>query len=241
MNGQTSKARLCAENLCVRETRSPADKLGAMDWAGLYYPFHLCSRECLEHLLSRYALVHFRDYMALQLSPMCGTMAYPDRISDQYPDLYSHGQIVQGHNVSGALSADMGGDIDRDFADRDWRQIFHSALRSEPRFRRGFAERGEDAAKLASWLDERWATCPMSLAEVSQMSCHKLDPERALVLEYGLMLVKTSAALWYTIRLCQRHALEAATDSPAHDRLMNRILTRERLPLAIYFWRPEPA
>jgi hypothetical protein len=54
------------------------------------------------------------------------------------------------------------------------------------------------------------------------------------------MLVKTSAALWYTIGLCQRDALEAATDSPAHDRLLNRILTRDRLPLATYLWRQEP-
>ena len=212
-----------------------------MDRAAFYYPFHLCCRACLEHLLSRYALVHFRDYMALQLTPMCGTMAYPDRISDQYPDLYAQGQIVQGHHVSGSLSAEMGGRIDRDFADSGWREIFHSALRSEPRFRRGFAERGEDAAQFAPWLDEGWATCQMSLAEVCQMSSRKLDPERTLALEYGLMLVKTSAALWYTIQLCQRHAFEAATDSPAHDRLLNRILTRDHVQLATYLWRREPA
>jgi hypothetical protein len=211
-----------------------------MDRAALYYPFHLCSRESLEHLLSRYALVHFRDYMALQLTPMCGTMAFPDRISDHYPDLYAQGRIVQGHRVSGALSAEMGDRIEKDFADREWRQIFHSALRSEPRFRRGFAERGEDAAQFASWLDKRWAAYPISLAEVRRMSCLKLDPERALALEYGLMLVKTSAALWYTIKLCRPHALEAATDSRAHDRLLNRILTRDRLQLATYLWRQEP-
>jgi hypothetical protein len=211
-----------------------------MDRAAFYYPFHLCSRECLEHLLSRYVHVHFRDYMALQLTPMCGTMAYPDRISDHYPDLYARGQIVQGQNVSGPFSAEMAERIDRDFADRDWREIFHSALRSEPRFRRGFAEHGEDAAQFGSWLDEKWATCPMSLAEVRQMSCHKLDPERALAFEYGLMLVKTSAALWHTIRLCQRHGLEAATDSAAHNQLMKRILTRDRLRLPVYCWRQEP-
>ena len=73
------------------------------------------------------------------------------------------------------------------------------------------------------------------------MSCRKLDPERALTFEYGMMLVQTSAALWYTIQLCQRHALEAATDSPAHDRLLKRILTRDRLQLATYLWRREPA
>lgn len=206
-----------------------------------YYPFHLCSHESLEHLLSRYALVHFRDYMALQLTPMSGTTAFPDRISDQCPDLYTQGRIVQGHNVSGPMSAEIGGRIDRDLADRDWREIFHSALRHEPRFRQGFAERGEDAALFAPWLGERWAACPMSLAEVRRMSCLKLDPERTLAFEYGMMLVKTSAALWYTIQICQRHELEAATDSPPYDRLLNRILTRDRLRLATYLWRREPA
>jgi len=44
-----------------------------MERPALYYPFHLCSRDTLTHLLSAYALVHFRDYMALQLTPMCGT------------------------------------------------------------------------------------------------------------------------------------------------------------------------
>jgi hypothetical protein len=130
--------------------------------------------------------------------------------------------------------------IDRDLADPEWRKIFQSALRSEPRFRRGFAEHGEDATEFGSLLGHRWATDPMSLAEVRHMSCHKLDPERALAFEYGLMLVKTSAALWYTIRLCQRLALEAATDSPAHDGLMQQILARDQLPLSIYLWRQEP-
>ncbi len=208
--------------------------------AAFYYPFHLCSRESLEHLLSRYARVHFRDYMALQLTPMSGTMAFPDRMSDHSPDLYAQGRIVQGHNVSGPVSAEIGERIDRDLEDRDWRTIFHSALRDEPRFRRGFAARGEDAAQLVSWLDEQWVACPMSLAEVRRMSCLKLEPARALASEYGMMLVKTSAALWYTIELCQRLALEAATDSSAHDRLLTRILTRDRLELATYLWRREP-
>ena len=210
-----------------------------MDRAALYYPFHLCSRETLTHLLSAYALVHFRDYMALQLTPMCGTMAFPDRISDQYPDLYVTGRIVQGHNVSGPISAEMGERIDVDLADRDWRQMFHLALRDESRFRRGFDERGEDAAVFASWLDARWAASPLSLAEVRRMSGLKYDPGRAF--EYGMMLVKTSAALWYTIQFCQRHALEAATDSPAHDRLLKRTLTRDHVQLTTYLRRREPA
>ena len=212
-----------------------------MNRAALYYPFHLCSREALEHLLSRYALLHFRDYMALQLTPMSGTMAFSDRISDHYPDLYAQGRIVQGHLMSGPISADLARRIDADLADHGWREMFHSALRHETRFRHGFVERGEDVTQFAPYLVEQWTTCPMSLAEVSEMSCLKLDPERALAFEYGMMLVKTSAALWYTIQFCQRDTLEAATDSPAHDQLLKRILTRDGLQLSTYLWHRQPA
>jgi hypothetical protein len=217
-----------------------ADRLGAMDRAALYYPFHLCSRETLEHLLSRYALVHFRDYMALQLTPMSGTTAFPDRISDHYPDLYAQDRIVQGHDLSGPISDELGGLINRDLADRDWREIFHSALRDQHRFRRGFAVRGDDEAQFAPWLGERWAAYPVSLPEIRRMSAVKLDPARALAFKYGVMLVTTSAALWYTIHLSQRRTLEPATDSSAHDRLLKRMLTRDRLQLAPYLWRQSP-
>ena len=226
---------------CEENTRSDAVDWGAMDSAALYYPFHLCSRETLEHLLSRYALVHFRDYMALQLSPMCGTMAFLDRISDHYPDLYAQGRIVQGHNISGPISADLARRIDADLSDHDWREIFHAALRDAPRFRRGFAERGEDATYFVPYLAKHRITCPMSLAELREMSSHNLNPERAIVFEYGMMLVKTSAALWYTIELCQRHMLEAATDSPAHDQLLKRSLSRDSLQLSTYLWQRQPA
>jgi hypothetical protein len=212
-----------------------------MNRAALYYPFHLCSRETLEHLLSRYALLHFRDYMALQLSPMSGTMAFLDRISDHYPDLYAQGKIVQGHNMSGPIRADLAGRIDADLADHDWRELFHSALRDEPRFRRGFADRGEDATYFAPYLAEHRITCLMSLSEVREMSSHNLNPERAIAFEYGMMLVKTSAALWYTIELCQCRMLEAATDSLAHDLLLKRILTRDSLQLSTYLWQRQPA
>ena len=32
-----------------------------MDRSALYYPFHLCSGETLEHLMSQYALLHFGE------------------------------------------------------------------------------------------------------------------------------------------------------------------------------------
>jgi hypothetical protein len=119
--------------------------------------------------------------------------------------------------------------------------MFHAALHNEPRFRRGFAQRGEDATYFQPYLAERRASCPMSVAEIRELSGLNLDPERALAFEYGMMLVKTSAALWYTIKLCQRDALEAATDSRAHDQLLKRILTRDGLQLSTYLWQQVPA
>ena len=42
----------------------------------LFHPFHLCAPHTLEALLARYDAVHFRDYMALRLTPLMGTTAY---------------------------------------------------------------------------------------------------------------------------------------------------------------------
>jgi hypothetical protein len=69
------------------------------------------------------------------------------------------------------------------------------------------------------------------------MSCLKLEPERAVAFEYGLMLVKTSVALWHTIQLCQQHGMDAITDSPRHDQLLQRIMKRDRMSLPTYLLR----
>ena len=57
----------------------------------------------MEALLSRYHSIHFRDYMALRLTPFMGTMAYQDRMGDDHPTLVETGRLVQGYPVSGAL------------------------------------------------------------------------------------------------------------------------------------------
>src|SRR5207245_55141 len=92
--------------------------------------------------------------------------------------------------------------------DREWREMFHLAVRNDVRFQRGLVP--EDT-ELTPWLRAAWTEWQVTLAEVRQMSRLKLDPERAIALEYGLMLVKTSASLWYTIQLC-------LTYEPASDR-----------------------
>jgi len=201
---------------------------------GLYYPFHLCSPDSLERFLTRYDTVDFRDYMALQLTPTSGTTAAPDRMGDYHAELVQQGRIVQGHNVSGPLSPEMDGRIDRDLKDREWREIFHFAVRNDARFQRGLVP--EDTA-LTPWLRASWMEWPVTLAEVRQMSRLKLDPERAIALEYGLMLVKTSASLWYTIQLCQQYGLDAITDSVGHDRLLHRMKIRDRIAVQMFLLR----
>jgi hypothetical protein len=177
--------------------------------------------------------------MALQLTPTSGTTAFPDRMGDLHPDLYEQGRVVQGHNVSGPLSAETDRRIDRDLQDRTWREIFHWALREDPRFQRGWLENGHDRGALQPFLGDRWIEWPITLADVRQLSCLRLTPERARFLAYGLMLVTTAAALWHTIQLCQRHTLDASTDSAPHERLLRRSLARDRIDLQTFLLRRE--
>ena len=172
--------------------------------------------------------------MTLQLTPTSGITAYPDHMGDSHPEFLKQGRIVQGYNVSGRLSPEMDRRIDRDFNDHAWREIFHLALRDDARFQRGLAPAGTN---FSPWLPNRWIEWPITLAEVRQMSMLKLDPERAIFLEYGLMLVKTSASLWYTIQICQQHEFEAATDSVAHARLLQRVMARDRISLRTFLLR----
>ena len=83
----------------------------------LFYPFHLCHEDTLQRLLARFHRVHFRDYMALQLSPFSGTTAYADRMGENYPELVTAGRLVQGHHVSGPLDEAGRISIDRDLVD----------------------------------------------------------------------------------------------------------------------------
>ena len=48
-----------------------------MECHALYYPFHLCHERTLERLLKEYSVVHFRDFMALQLTPFMERQPFP--------------------------------------------------------------------------------------------------------------------------------------------------------------------
>ena len=207
----------------------------------LYYPFHLCHEQTLMRLLDDYRAIHFRDYMALQLTPMSGTTAYQDRMGQYHPDLVKTGQIVQGYSVSGPLDTDAVSAVDRDLADRTWRNIFHDGLKNDRRFQRGlfdlshsFAIGGSTVpgpAALLRLLEQKRTTQVCSVKQVQVLSSRRLAPDEGYEYEYALALVKTSAALVYTIRLCRQHDLEAVTDSEVHFKLLRQTCAREGMSL----------
>src|SRR5881296_4705964 len=100
----------------------------------LYYPFHLCHEQTLQRLLAEYSFLHFRDYMALQVTPMSGTTAYADRMGNTHPELVASGRIIQGYPVSGPLDGDATAAVNRDLGDEIWRSEFHVSLSSDRRF-----------------------------------------------------------------------------------------------------------
>ena len=207
--------------------------------SALYYPFHLCHEQTLTRLLNDYPSVHFRDYMALQLTRMSGTTAYADRMGDRHAELVKNGRIVQGHSVSGPLDQDMTAAVNRDLADAVWRERFHRALINDRRFQRGLFELmhgmligGTLMPGPAAWLrliEEPRRLQPYSVEMLQKLSGGRLDLNEGYDYEYAFALVKTSAALHYTVRLTVQHDLEAATDSRAHYDLLDRIRTRDQL------------
>ncbi len=206
----------------------------------LFYPFHLCHPETLARLLTRFATVHFRDFMALQLTPMSGVTAFQDRMGMSFPDLIESGRLVQGHDVSGPLSATTAAAIDRDLHDPLWRARFHTALCQDRRFQRGLFEPAHSLrigdslvpgpAMLLRLMDDSLRHQAYGLDQVRALSKRKLTLDEGYHYEYGLALVKTSASLVYTQTLAREHQLQPATDSPAHFALYTQSSLREHWP-----------
>lgn len=207
--------------------------------SALYYPFHLCHEQTLIRLLDDYATVHFRDYMALQLTKMSGTTAYADRMGDAHKDLVESGRIAQGHSVSGPLDDDMTAAVNRDLGDATWRACFHGALIDDRRFQRGLFELTHGmligstlVPGPAAWLhliEPQREFRPYSVALLQKLSRERLNLDDGYDYEYAFALVKTSAALHYTIRLAIRHDLDAVTDSQAHYDLLELMRLRDRV------------
>lgn len=208
----------------------------------LFYPFHLCHAETLRRLLARFHRIHFRDYMALQLSPFSGTTAYADRMGGMFPELVTAGRLVQSYNVSGPLNDAGRLSIDRDLADIRWRRLFHQAIREDRRFQRGLFDPthamtvGRDVmpgpAALLRLMHEEFLHLPFTVDAVQQLSRQRLTGHEAFCFEYSLALVKTAAAQHYTIHLADIHHLTVSTDSPAHFQLLSRSLDRENQRLS---------
>jgi hypothetical protein len=208
----------------------------------LYYPFHLCHERTLHKLLELYDSVHFRDYMALRLTPLSGTTAYPDRMGDQHADLLEEGKIVQGYQVSGPLDDETTKAVDRDLTDAAWRGRFHSGLKDDRRFQRGLFDLSHGVriggamvpgpAALLSLIDDGLLRQSFTVRDIQALSGRRLSRDEGYLYEYGLALLKTSAALRHTIRLCVQHGLAAVTDSEIHFQLMTLTCGTERLHLS---------
>lgn len=207
---------------------------------GLFYPFHLCHPETLARLLTRFATVHFRDFMALQLTPMSGMTAFPDRMGMSFPDLIASGRLRQGHDVSGPLSPTVAAAVDRDLYDPLWRSCFHRALCQDRRLQRGLFEPAHSLrigdslvpgpVALLHLMDDSFRQEDYDLAKVRGLCRNNVTREEGYRFEYGLALVKTSAALVYTQTLALVLQLQPATDSSAHFALYAQSCARENWP-----------
>jgi len=194
----------------------------------------------MARLLTRFASVHFRDFMALQLTPMSGMTAFQERMGSSFPDLIEAGRLVQGYDVSGPLPSAVATVIDRDLQDPIWRKLFHTALCQDRRFQRGLFEPSHSLR-----IGDRLVPGPAALLRLMDISfgqqTYDLDLVRACAnicvtladgydFEYGLALVKTSASLVYTQTLSLAHQIQPVTDSRAHFALYGQSCFRENWP-----------
>ena len=174
----------------------------------LFYPFHLCHSETLTRILMRFATIHFRDFMALQLTPMSGITAFQDRMGMSFPDLIESKRLVQGYDVSGPPPPLVASAIDRDLQDPLWRARFHTALFQNRRLQRGLFEPSHSLrignslvpgpAVLLRLMDDSFRQRAYTLDQIRALSMTRLSLEEGYHCEYGVALVKTSAALVYT-------------------------------------------
>jgi hypothetical protein len=179
--------------------------------------------------------------MALQLTPLVGTTAFPDRMGDYYPNLLKNGRIIQGHSVSGRMAEETISLVNRDLADPHWRSTFHEALKSNYRFQSGLFSMHQDKENphaphsprktLEKFSNIHRTHVSYDVTKIQVICGKRLSGEQELEFEYGFALIKTSASLVYTIHLCQQLELVAVTDSKAHYHLLTRTCERDSIQL----------
>ncbi len=207
----------------------------------LYYPFHLCREQTLHRLLTEYKQVHFCDFMALQITPMIGTLAVSDRMGDYFPKFLQTGRIVQGYQVSGGLSPEIKSAVNGDLADDVWRGYFHESFTNDRRFRGSLFDFTHKMrigstvvpgpAAFLSLVDQNHEKHLLTVETLQALGLKPLSLTEGYAFEYGFALVKTSAALRNTLSLSRQHQLVSVTDSRAHFRLLNRIYARDGVVL----------
>jgi len=227
------------------------------DRDALYYPFHLCSEDTLMELLHRFRTVHFRDYMALQLTPFLGTTAFQDRMGDSFPQLVAEGRLVQGYPTSGPLDDDMENAVDQDLADPVWRNLFHHSFREYRRFQRGLFDPSHGIAigrtmvpgpaALLQLMNPMRAASAVTVESVRSWSAGGKGASRhakggvgetnacrpeCYEFEYGLALIKTAVSNLWTVRIGCSRDLTVATESVGHYDLLQRTLHRSGVKLA---------
>ena len=194
----------------------------------------------MARLLTRFATIHFRDFMALQLTSMSGMTAFQDRMGMSFPELIKSGRLVQGYNVSGPLPLSVAATVVRDLHDPVWRARFHTALCRDRRFQRGLFEPSHSLrignslvpgpAALLRLMDDSFRQHVYDLDRVRGLSKSSMTLEEGYQFEYGLALVKTSASLVYTQTLALAHQLQPVTDSFSHFALYAQSCIRENWP-----------
>ena len=179
--------------------------------------------------------------MALQLTPMVGATAFPDQMGHYYPELLKAGRIAQGHDVSGSMIPEVIEAVDRDLSDPRWRALFHEALLNDYRFQRGLFQESQISppetttantpTMLSEFSSSDWIEKPFQVETVKTLSRWAFIQENTPRFEYGWALIKTSAALVYTLRLCQILNVGAVTDSLSHYKLLGRTCDRDGIEL----------
>ncbi|MGH7257518.1 MAG: hypothetical protein ACREIM_04010 [Nitrospiraceae bacterium] len=210
-------------------------------------------------LLRRFRTVHFRDYMALQLTPFLGTTAFQDRMGDTFPHLVAEGRLIQGHPTSGPLDADMEGAVNQDLVDPVWRNLFHHSFREYRRFQRGLFDPSHGIAigrtivpgpaALLQLMDPVRATSPVTVESVRKLSARQtlFSPappgarrdapspmSESYDFEYGLALIKTAVSNLWTVRIGSSRNLTVATESIGHYDLLRQTLHRSGVNLTNY-------